>query len=374
MPLSRDAAFTVGGLLCGILLGANWTPGVSPENPLPEAEANESEPSVRQLSEAQRCNRNGHLLPTLLGLDDSMLDQIAAELKAMPPAVLPPLQLPLSAQVNGVKLVSSHFSWLQQAYVRLHRILFERKLLPLSQFGELRGHGSKNTAYYFDKAAISRRAVVLFVRRENFRVPGHAVCMGWDTLQHLPGRCNLKKSWVFTFEPGNPTVDVSKRRFAADITKLSAGAPAGVPLFDLIVCNEVLEHVPDPFAATRSLFTLLKPGGHVFFTAPGPACRHHFVHDYFRYTIGGARSIFSSAGFEVLLQQRVGNTYITSGFVVGMGTGDFDIAWSKAQDALMFRNDSAGEIGPNEKIFHEDPQEWLYLSTVGVFRKPKTSG
>jgi SAM-dependent methyltransferase len=102
----------------------------------------------------------------------------------------------------------------------------------------------------------------------------------------------------------------------ADLTKLESGAPAGVPSFDLIVCNEVLEHVPDPFAATRSLYALLKPGGLVIFTAPF-ACRQHLGWDFFRYTVSGAAQIFSEAGFKVLIQQRVGNTYLASGFVLG---------------------------------------------------------
>ncbi len=36
--------------------------------------------------------------------------------------------------------------------------------------------------------------------------------------------------------------------------------------FDVVTCLEMLEHVPDPAATIRACTTLVKPGGHVFFS------------------------------------------------------------------------------------------------------------
>ena len=36
--------------------------------------------------------------------------------------------------------------------------------------------------------------------------------------------------------------------------------------FDVVTCMEMLEHVPDPAAIVRAAATLVKPGGHVFFS------------------------------------------------------------------------------------------------------------
>lgn len=66
-------------------------------------------------------------------------------------------------------------SWLQEAFVRLHQILFQRKLLPLSGFGEYRAHKPRERGA-FDKNSISRRAFVLFIRRESERVRRNAIC------------------------------------------------------------------------------------------------------------------------------------------------------------------------------------------------------
>jgi len=36
--------------------------------------------------------------------------------------------------------------------------------------------------------------------------------------------------------------------------------------YDVVTCMEMLEHVPDPGAIVRAAATLVKPGGHVFFS------------------------------------------------------------------------------------------------------------
>jgi hypothetical protein len=38
--------------------------------------------------------------------------------------------------------------------------------------------------------------------------------------------------------------------------------------FDLVVCNAILEHVEDPFACSRALYRLCKPGGKVWVEVP----------------------------------------------------------------------------------------------------------
>lgn len=45
--------------------------------------------------------------------------------------------------------------------------------------------------------------------------------------------------------------------------QMAAREPAG---YDVVTCMEMLEHVPDPAAVVQACATLVKPGGHVFFS------------------------------------------------------------------------------------------------------------
>lgn len=43
-------------------------------------------------------------------------------------------------------------------------------------------------------------------------------------------------------------------------------APSAAGTFDVVTCMELLEHVPDPASVIQACATLVKPGGHVFFS------------------------------------------------------------------------------------------------------------
>ncbi len=47
------------------------------------------------------------------------------------------------------------------------------------------------------------------------------------------------------------------------VEQLAAEMPAA---FDIVTCMEMLEHVPDPASVVKACATLVKPGGHVFFS------------------------------------------------------------------------------------------------------------
>jgi SAM-dependent methyltransferase len=50
--------------------------------------------------------------------------------------------------------------------------------------------------------------------------------------------------------------------------------------FDVILCTEVFEHLPNPLAAVREFARLLRPGGQLLLTAPFTSLTHFAPHHY----------------------------------------------------------------------------------------------
>jgi 2-polyprenyl-3-methyl-5-hydroxy-6-metoxy-1,4-benzoquinol methylase len=73
--------------------------------------------------------------------------------------------------------------------------------------------------------------------------------------------------------------------------------------FDVIVCSEVLEHVPDPAAVVRALTTLAKPGATLLFSVPA-GMAHWSVQDEAaghlrRFDAEEFRALLAAAGLRV---------------------------------------------------------------------------
>ena len=81
-------------------------------------------------------------------------------------------------------------------------------------------------------------------------------------------------------------------------------APHGqVGTFDVVICEQVLEHVEDPRAAAANLHALCVPGGHVIVSTPFLIRVHELpaygMKDYWRFTPRGLSKLLTDAGLIV---------------------------------------------------------------------------
>lgn len=84
--------------------------------------------------------------------------------------------------------------------------------------------------------------------------------------------------------------------------------PADLPgPFDLVICEQVLEHVPDPLAAVRTLRRMCKPDGHVYVSTPFLVRLHAWPGDYWRFTPDGMALLLRSQGLEPVWVRSWGN-------------------------------------------------------------------
>lgn len=73
--------------------------------------------------------------------------------------------------------------------------------------------------------------------------------------------------------------------------------------FDVVLCEQVLEHVKDPVAAARNLGGLVRPGGLVVVSTPFMVRVHELpafgMYDYWRFTPHGMERLLETSGLEV---------------------------------------------------------------------------
>ena len=81
------------------------------------------------------------------------------------------------------------------------------------------------------------------------------------------------------------------------------------PQFSVVICDQVLEHVVDPFLAARTLADLCVPGGYVVVGVPFLVRIHPAPADYWRFTADGLRIVLERAGLDVVDTQSWGNRH-----------------------------------------------------------------
>jgi SAM-dependent methyltransferase len=81
--------------------------------------------------------------------------------------------------------------------------------------------------------------------------------------------------------------------------------------YDVVICEQVLEHVVDPLAAAANLRELCRPGGHVIVSTPFLIKIHELglagIEDYWRFTPRGMRLLLERSGLDVERVESWGN-------------------------------------------------------------------
>lgn len=72
--------------------------------------------------------------------------------------------------------------------------------------------------------------------------------------------------------------------------------PFNDAVFDVVVCTQVLEHVPEPFLVLAEISRVLKGGGKLILSAPQSWHQHQKPYDFYRYTSFGLRYLMKKAG------------------------------------------------------------------------------
>lgn len=91
-----------------------------------------------------------------------------------------------------------------------------------------------------------------------------------------------------------------------DVQRMTAVPDASA---DVVLCSEVLEHVPRPEAALAEFHRVLRPAGTLILSTPFLARLHEEPHDYYRFTAHGLRELLGRAGFTVRSIEPTGGLF-----------------------------------------------------------------
>jgi SAM-dependent methyltransferase len=94
---------------------------------------------------------------------------------------------------------------------------------------------------------------------------------------------------------------------------VGAGADTGLPsgAFDLVICTQVLEHVPDPRSVLLEIRRIMKPGGSLIASAPHVWFYHPHPADYWRFTQEGVGQLCRDARLELIELRAQGGSALT---------------------------------------------------------------
>ena len=104
---------------------------------------------------------------------------------------------------------------------------------------------------------------------------------------------------------GHRNWDYSQLNLRADL----AAIPLVSSSVDTVLNIQVLEHVPSPDRVLAEIHRVLRPGGHLYLTAPQGWHEHQQPHDYFRFTSFALQSLLERAGFQEIGIQPLGGYF-----------------------------------------------------------------
>ncbi|MBS3056983.1 MAG: class I SAM-dependent methyltransferase [Candidatus Aenigmarchaeota archaeon] len=115
-------------------------------------------------------------------------------------------------------------------------------------------------------------------------------------------------SYIGLEHPSTPN-----RNHKADVLGDGFELPIKSGYVNTVLCNQVLEHVPEPELFLKESFRVLKKGGIIILTVPLVWGLHEEPRDFYRFTIYGLEYLFKKTGFEIIRLEKDSGTMATAG-------------------------------------------------------------
>jgi SAM-dependent methyltransferase len=106
-----------------------------------------------------------------------------------------------------------------------------------------------------------------------------------------------------------------------------AAIPVPDATYDLVLCTQVLEHLPEPLGVLRELHRVLKPGGKAYLSAPLFYAEHEKPYDFHRYTQFAWKRMAAESGFAIEELAWLEGYYATLAYQARMAARSLPTRW-----------------------------------------------
>jgi len=106
----------------------------------------------------------------------------------------------------------------------------------------------------------------------------------------------IEKEYIYESQDFEEVFDQNSRgkhTYVCDVKSI----PVESNRFGVVVCTQVLEHLPDPLGALKELARILKPGGELYLTTNLLFPIHGAPYDFYRFTNFGLEFLCKESGF-----------------------------------------------------------------------------
>lgn len=179
------------------------------------------------------------------------------------------------------------------------------------------GTHPNNTVFSFNYHNVSH--INRFLKRVKFNLSGNQnvlVDIGSGKSPYYSIFSDIIKTYIAVDTPDS--LPSEENRPIQQIPGFAEALPLESASADIVLCNQVLEHVQDPIKATADMFRVLKPGGRCIGSVPHVSPVHLEPYDFRRYTDLGLEQLLKNAGFVNISIEGSGGVYSAAALMVAM--------------------------------------------------------
>jgi len=169
--------------------------------------------------------------------------------------------------------------------------------------------------------SVRRQYIDTFMAQQAVLLPTNAQVLDLGGHKH-------RKRGYFTIEdyPVRVTYANLLSNKGTDVQADAFHLPFATGSFDVVICAELLEHVPDPLPVLREIFRVLAPHGRAILTVPFLYRIHADPFDFARYTDYYWQTTLATLGFVAIQTERQGLFFAV---LVNFVKQYFDLMWRR---------------------------------------------